>query len=156
MGEPKVTSTYGTTAFRLHDFIWDNETSGIQPDQSRQKENAFLLGISFVGGFVLGVVIHLVYHFFVRWILTRHLPAAPDTELSNGVCNLAFIGDDWRPPGDDPPSYSTVVQSEDNAMTFWSRFFKREKNTNDPQEEPPPSYSNAVEELRRDRRTSSF
>lgn len=84
--------------------------------------------------------------------------------MSDGVINLSFIGDDSRPPANDPPpDYDSVMAAESPGGTprldrgmfgFLKRIFGRRSSDDSEhsivEEEAPPSYSSVIENLERD------
>ncbi|GIY82170.1 hypothetical protein CEXT_265891 [Caerostris extrusa] len=143
-------------------IIWDNFTTPTTAPTpfNTNKQAFFLIGMTFVGGLIIGFFLHCLYACMIKNFFSEF---ADDVSL-DGVINFSFVGDDSRPPAyDPPPDYASVVSGDSGSespthnqrfLDFLRRIFRRrnsiESETDSIEEEGPPSYSTAIQSLERD------
>ncbi|GFQ65965.1 uncharacterized protein TNCT_444911, partial [Trichonephila clavata] len=96
-------------------YSWDNSTKTIiVPDIYNNKLYFFLMGLAFISGLVSGLILHWLYMYLLKYIMT-HLE--DNHSMSHGVINLSYIDDDSGPIHDPPPDYVSVMAEESAGGT---------------------------------------
>ncbi|KFM68657.1 hypothetical protein X975_01256, partial [Stegodyphus mimosarum] len=145
------------------EWTWDNHTNGfIRMPRNPNSYTFYLVGMAFLGGFIGGFVLRCVYALVISHSSTFQ---SSGSQHAGGNFNLAFIGDDSRPPvNDNPPDYETVVSdgtataeeaSQNRFLNWLRRKIGADKSASQSNEELPPSYEIAIQNSATDMHSSS-